>query len=158
MLWKVRIFLNNLVIEQDRTITLSFSPLYKYKDLYVDLAKIIGLKRNYRMKFEIVTYKKYPKRIKDLDTYILNRDTIDVTVYDSNIILYRLEKRNDPNIITTSEVNNIYREIKLDKVTEPLLIYEIDGCGDKIRLYDVIDNPQRHLNAVITRLVKRYDY
>jgi len=155
--WKCRLVLIDEIDNTTKTVTLSFPPPYKYKDIYDDLSDIVDINGR-GIKFELSTYKRHHVLIRDWNKYVLNRDTINVIMYDNNIILFSLETKNRKSLITYSNIRDIYRDIIFDLITEPLLIYMIDGGQNRIKLIDVIDNPKRHLNNVITRLVKRYGY
>ena len=95
-----------------------------------------------------------PTKITDWNRYVLDEDIIHIILYNPNIIEYALYTENGDKLIQSNNQDVIYNDIHYDNITEPLLLYIVSETGDKISLLDVIDNPKRWYNDVVTRMVK----
>lgn len=108
--------------------------------------------------FKLTSYMEKPSRVTDWRKFILNRDKIKVIIFDPHKFYYALFTERGEKLIQTGKIKTIYNDIRIEYVKEPLLLYKVNDSGDRIKLIDVIDNPRRHYNNLINRMVKRYNY
>jgi len=161
---KIGLTFNNHIDNLTYKTSFIFVPLLRYNDLYNNMSQIlrnIGLNLKipkHCVSFELTTYRNIPTPIKDWNKYVLNEDRITVTLSNPYVRNYQLATEKGEKIMTMNKISKIYNEIDYDGITEPLMIYLVDGSNTKLRLVDVIDNPIRHYNNVVTRMVKKYAY
>lgn len=161
MSWSAYLLFIDKINKKQIEIEHSFNPVYKYNDLFKDiemLYALIGWEIKYCKKnvvFKLATYLDAPTKVDDWDNYILNHDNIQVILYDSTIIEYGLFTEDNDLIIQTYKPEIIYGDIDYEKIDQPLLLYTVTENGDKLKLIDVIDNPQRMYNDLVNRMVKK---
>ena len=124
------------------------------KDVLYDIEWLSDNNNINNLLFRLVTDMEYPLRINNWDRYILDKDIIQIIIYNSKIIEYALYTERGDKLIQSKTQNVIYNDIDHDNITEPLLLYSVTELGDKIKLIDVIDNPKRWYNEVVTRMIK----
>ena len=154
--WHAYISIDDKINDSTYQKRLSFEPLYTYNHLYHDIIRIVGsVSKNY-IAFKITTYKKEPEIIDDWRKYVLNRDRIDVIVYQPNETFYTIFVKDQP-IKTYTKLSIIYDDIDFEHVSETVIIYQTDLVGNKLKLIDVIDNPTTQYNNLITRMIHKYN-
>lgn len=157
--WKIYLFLIDKINDVEFKVKHKISPLYTYSDLYHQLPNIYeNVKSNYTMNnitFKLCSYMEEPVKINNWRKFILNKDRIRVIIYDPTKLYYGLFTESDDMVIQSSKIETIYEDIQYNHVNETLLIYMIDQAGEKQKLVDIIDNPKRHYNALINRMVKK---
>jgi len=73
-------------------------------------------------------------------------------------LLYALFNERGEKLMKSSNIKSIYKKIDIKKIYEPLLIYHMNYKKDKIKLVDVLDNPERHYKEVVNRLISKYNW
>jgi len=159
--WNASLIFIDKIIPRTTKLPLSFVPLYTYRKLYNNLKnlyKSIGWDWKYTEKnviFKISTYMDEPAKVTNWDKYILNRDIIQVIIYDPNNYYYGLYTKQKDKIMEFNTIERIYKDIQVENITEPLLIYSINEVNERIKLIDVIDNPKRRYNKLVNRMIAR---
>ena len=161
--WKVYLTVNDRINNRKSKLKFNFPPLYRYKTLYNNLPillQTIGwspiIYHPSYVTFKFGSYRDTPIKVDDWDNFILNRDKIHIIIFDPRIYSYALFTENGKKIMQTTKIETIYEDIKIEMVHKPLLLYKVNITGAKIELIDVIDNPIRHYNDVVNRLIQRY--
>jgi hypothetical protein len=163
--WKAYLTFKNTIRNVTTKLKFTFSPIYNYDKLYRnldDLLKTIGWKNTeYTTKnvaFKLTSYVKTPIYITDWKKYIIHKDKIQIIFFDPNKHYYALYDQKGEIVLKSETIDKIYQEINIDLVPEPLELYLVNDIDIKLKLIDIIDNPKRHYNQVVTRLVKKYNY
>jgi hypothetical protein len=139
-----------------------FLPPFTYTGLY-NILDVIFRKKGYKfpdrnlynITFKLHTWRKEPVKITDLSMFILNHDIIKIILYDSTKLRYGLFRENGDKIMEKHSINLIYDSIRMKYINETILLYSIDGSGEKQKLLDVIINPKQPYNDLVNRMIKR---
>lgn len=163
--WKTSLIFDDRVNDRRAKLKLSFPPLYRYTDIYNTLENLVQMIGWDPIKylpncitFKLVSYMETPLRVADWNKFILNRDKIKIIIFDPSKFYYALYTERGEKLIQTGKMQTIYNDIQIEYVREPLLLYKINDSGTKIQLIDVIDNPKRHYNNLVNRMIKQYNY
>ena len=162
MLWSMSLVFKNKITNKTINNVFEYEPFYTYHDLFYhidELCKSFGWKiriTKYNINFKLSNYTRNPMEVNNWDKYILNSDKIIIVVDDPDKLLYGLFTKNGKILLKSNQLQKIYDDIHLDKLNQPLLIWEIDSSNHKLKLLDVIDNPIIYYNKLINRLVSKY--
>lgn len=162
MIWSMPLVFNNKITNETVNRVLEYEPFYTYKDLYNHIdsfCKSFGWNikiTRYNVSFKLTGYTRNPIDVNNWDKYILNTDTIIITLYDPNKSSYGLFTRKGKKLLKVDQLDKIYSNIHSDKINQPLLIWKIDSSNRKLKLLDVIDNPIIYYNKLINRLISQY--
>ena len=161
--WKADLIFDNRINNRKNKLKFTFPVLYNYNTLYnnlITLFKCIGWKpikygRNC-IDFQLLTYRDNPMSIDDWNNYILNRDIIQIVIFDPRMYYYGLYTTGGVKLMVSKNIKTIYDDIKMEFVRQTLLIYLINESGIQLKLIDVLDNPKVYYNQVVNRLVHNY--
>lgn len=162
MLWSISLVFKNKISNEIVNDTLEYEPYYTYYDLFYHVkwfCKSYGWKikiTKYNVAFSLASYTQNPVDVDDWNRYILNTDKIIVSISDPNESLYGLFTKRGKKLLKVNQLQKIYNDIDIEKLNQPLFIWEIDSSNRKIKLLDVIDNPAIYYNRLINRLVAKY--
>ena len=161
--WKANLYFDDRIGNRKQKINFAFPALYRYKLLYDNLEtlfKYIGWDgfeyEKYKVVFKLSTYKDEPVDIEDLNKYILNRDKINIIIFDPKIINYSLYTERGDILLTTSSLQSIYSDINIDNLNEVLKLYAVNESGTQLKLLDIIINPKMYYNQAVNRLIHNY--
>ncbi len=163
-IWTSYLVFKDLINDKKIRIKFKHEIIYTYKSLYDNLEKLfqdIGWKQTYSsswITFKLGNHTNKPIRIIDWNKYILNKDKIYIILFNPSVHSYGLFNQKGDKLIETSNAKTIYQDIKIELIKEPLYLYQLNACGTKTKLIDVIDNPKRCYNEVVNRLILNYGW
>lgn len=175
-MWQAFLLFRDNINNRKKEITFTFVPLYTYNKLFENITNIlqdigwVNSSGNITdgdniggeeidpsfITFKLKSYKKKPEIVRDWKSYILNRDQIQIEISDPNKPFYGLYTRRGNRLLMTSNLRSIYEDIHIDRLRYPVFIYLLNGSGKRLKLLDVVDNPDRYYNQLITRIVHDY--
>ena len=163
-MWKSKLILNNKITGQYTKLKFKYPCLYTYNDIYNNLSKIFNAiywdynytKKNIR--FKLCGFETNSVIIKRWENYLVHEDKIQITIFDPNERIYILYTERGKKLMKVSNINIIYKTLKLNKLDQTLLIYLCDVNKTKLKLIDVIDTPKLHYNKLIDRMVYNFGH
>ena len=163
--WSASLIFIDKINNRENKIKFTFPPLYTYNTLYRNLEKIyktigwgvLNYSKEY-ITFKMVTFIGEPVKIINWTDYIINKDRIHIIIHNPKPTYYALYTELGEKVIQTTKIKAIYDDIKIDHITERLLLYRVNKNGSKIKLIDVIDSSERIYNQLINRMISRKWY
>ena len=150
--WIAYLTIDNQIENRKLETEINFRPFYTYNHLYQNLKTIFDYPKDH------VIFICKRKKIKDWTKFLLNQDYIYVALFYSTVRKYLLVGESGDIVTTRDNVETIYRDLEINSIDEPLLLWLIDPGGNKIQLIDVLDNPMRYYNDMIDRMIRIYKY
>ena len=157
--WKADLYFEDRINNRKNNIKFTFPALYTYNKLYNNLKKLFKVIGWNEVKYDrnnIRLMSDDQVIINNWNNYILDRDKIQIILFDPTVYHYSLRTLNDVNLLTTSNIETLYDDIKIDLINETLLVYMVNDLGIKIKLIDVLDNPNIYHTQVTNRLIHNY--
>ena len=156
-MWTAVLMIKNKITNTNKNIVINIPYLYTYNILFGNINKLCDYKSNNVVTFSLCSYKDIPVIVEDWTRYILDKDKILIIIREKSVIKYSLFTGIGAKVMTVSKIEDIYKDVKMEHVIDPLFIYAINEKGHR-KLIDVITNETKLYNDLITRLVHNYNW